>query len=70
MIKQLYKYSKQSTTPDFCKIKTDLTDGLNFTALHYAALLGHIECCKFLIENKMINLEQRNNYKELAMDMV
>ena len=70
MMKYLHKYSKLATTPEFSKIRIDLTDGINCTALHYAAYLGHLECCKFLIENKLVNLEQINNYKELAINMV
>jgi hypothetical protein len=38
MIKYLHTYSIKSSTPDFCKIKIELTDELNCTALHYAAI--------------------------------
>jgi hypothetical protein len=38
MIKYLHAYSTKSSTPDFCKMKIEITDALNCNALHYAAL--------------------------------
>ena len=70
MLKYLHSYSIKSATPDFCKIKIELTDILNCTALHYSALHGNLKCCKYLIENKMIVLEQRNSHNELPIDLV
>jgi|TARA_B110001450_G_C17630999_1_gene485192 hypothetical protein len=38
MIKYLHHYSIKSTTPNFCKLKIELTDELNCSALHYSAI--------------------------------
>ena len=70
MIKYLHTYSNKSTTPDFCKIKIELTDDLNCSALHYSALHGNQKCCKYLIDNKMVVLDQRNSYNELPIDIL